>query len=132
MRLAIVTTFAVLMTVGCKGHPPPHDTDKELFRTPEALTVARELNVSKWIADYLREKRHLPASMSELRPAGAGAEPADDPLKKAFGDIVQFNDVSDRVIGAFAMRAEHAAPAAGVVERAQVVFDRRFADPLGG
>jgi len=86
MRLGTLTTIALLITLGCKGHPPPIDTDKELFRTPEALTTAREVNLSKWIADYLREKRHLPISTREVLPASAGGgDSADNPLNDAWG-----------------------------------------------
>jgi len=56
-------------------YPPPEDTDAELFRSPEDLTGSRELNLAKWIADFVGADGHLPASTQEL-PLPA---PTDDP-----------------------------------------------------
>ena len=81
--------MSVLLMVGlfisCKGHPPPEDTDKELFRTPEALTQARELNIAKWTADFLRAKGRLPASVSELTLPEASSDPKENPMNDAWG-----------------------------------------------
>lgn len=58
------------------------------------LSQARELNLSEWIADYLREKRHLPASTGELLPPNAGSgPPADNPLNDAWGRPIQLTSL---------------------------------------
>lgn len=76
LRRTLRSILAGLTLVACKGHPPPQDTDAELFRTPVDLTRARMLNLSKWTADFVRINKHLPADLVDVRqvPAAMSAE----------------------------------------------------------
>ncbi len=83
--IAIGALVTSLIVASCRGHPPPEDTDAELFRTPESLTGARELNIAKWTADFLRANGHLPASTQELALPEPPADPKENPLNDGWG-----------------------------------------------
>ena len=83
IAIGVLVTGALMAS--CKGHAPPEDTDKELFRTPEALTSAREQNIAKWTADFLRANRRLPANVSELVHSSTPDDPKEDPLNDGWG-----------------------------------------------
>lgn len=88
MRLRFLPIAALLsgiVTASCKGHPPPEDTDAELFRTPEALTGARELNLAKWISDFRRASGHLPQSTQQLPLPTPSTNPTENPLNDGWG-----------------------------------------------
>lgn len=81
----------------CDGHPPPSDTDSELFRSPQQLTSARELNLAKRIADFYRANTRLPVGVSELPPlpAGENLDPPDNPLNDGWGRPILLSAVGD-------------------------------------
>jgi hypothetical protein len=87
----IALRMALMLTVvaSCKGHPPPQDTDKELFRTEGELTVARELNLAKWSGDYFRVNGRLPEDPRELAKGPPPSDPKEDPLNDAWGRPIQ-------------------------------------------
>jgi len=90
-RLIVIGALvASVIVASCKGHRPPQDTDAELFRTPESLTGARELNIAKWTADFLRANGHLPASTQELPLPEPPADPKENPLNDGWGLPITF------------------------------------------
>ena len=75
---------------GCKGHGPPQDTDKELFRNPQDLTMARELNLAKRIADFWKGNGRLPTDIGELRVVSVVTDPMENPLNDGWGRPISF------------------------------------------
>lgn len=79
----------VSIAAACKGERVIKDTDRELFKTPEELTRAREMNIAKWASDYVRRTGHLPAKVNDVRPAPEQPDPKDDPLHDAWGRSIE-------------------------------------------
>ena len=86
-RLDVLVRVSILITlVACGDKPSFSDTDKELFRSPEQLTTAREMNVAKWTSDYFRKTGRLPQDMQSIRPTAAPEKDAkDDVLNDVWG-----------------------------------------------
>src|SRR3954464_7199397 len=87
--LALIVVASVF--AGCKGHSAQEDTDNDLFRTPEALTKARELNIAKWTADFVRSNGRLPSGTKELHLPLPPNDPKENPLNDAWGKPIELS-----------------------------------------
>ena len=83
MRLIVLGVLFILFA-SCK-EPPQGDTERDIFPHPEDLTHAREMNIAKWTADFLRKNGRLPDRTSELPLPSPRSEAKDNPLNDAWG-----------------------------------------------
>lgn len=77
--------MVIAALLGCEGHPPPQDTDRELFRTEEQLTNARVLNLAKRVADFYRAEGQLPTAIDSLRSFPVVTDPKENPRNDGWG-----------------------------------------------
>jgi hypothetical protein len=71
LQIALCCVAAVTVLPSCKGHPPPVDTDQELFPTPRGLTVIRMLNLRSRIVSFRQANGHLPPTPGALAAPGS-------------------------------------------------------------
>ena len=88
MRTWFLPLLGIALLHACKREPI-RDPDAELFRTPEQLTTARQLNIAKWTGDFVQRNGKMPDSLAMLRPIAEVGDPKEEVLNDAWGRPMQ-------------------------------------------
>jgi hypothetical protein len=94
----LAAVIVAVLPGACRREQVVEDTDKELFKTPRDLTLAREMNVATWASSYFRRTGRLPATLNEVRPSPEEPDPKEDPLHDAWGRLLEIASVGSGLV----------------------------------